>query len=227
METDEFGEHKSIFSLTHTNEFVGTCKSALEPTPACCGVNQCRRVYEREGKKKPPNLSGGAVGLVSAPRSWVEGLLSEALYFRRERSFIASLIATGPYQWMGLRLVPAGCPSFGRVASNIVWKPVGNKPRGDKTPNKPAPSLRGLYGSWRRRACLLSCAIPFAWSPKQPRSRMLCQELGHGGFIIGINPHERGRPGGPRQWDARFVLAALGLSVLSDGLCGWLADGYT
>jgi hypothetical protein len=24
---------------------------------------------------------------------------------------------------------------------------------------------------------------------------MLSQELGHGGFIAGINPHERGRPG--------------------------------
>jgi hypothetical protein len=33
------------------NEFVGFCKRAPEPTAACCGVNQCRRVYEEEEKK--------------------------------------------------------------------------------------------------------------------------------------------------------------------------------
>ena len=60
---DESGERESIFSLTHTNEFVGACRSAPEPTPACCGVNQCRRVYEREGKKTKPLRGGCRAGL--------------------------------------------------------------------------------------------------------------------------------------------------------------------
>jgi hypothetical protein len=34
------------------NEFVGFCKRAPEPNAACCGVNQCRRVYEEEEEKK-------------------------------------------------------------------------------------------------------------------------------------------------------------------------------
>jgi hypothetical protein len=48
---DEFGGRESIFSICHTNEFVGMRKRAPEPTAACCGVNPCRRDYEREGKK--------------------------------------------------------------------------------------------------------------------------------------------------------------------------------
>ena len=52
---DEFGGRESIFSICHTNEFVGTCKRAPEPAAACCGVNPCRRDYERgdrDGAKK-------------------------------------------------------------------------------------------------------------------------------------------------------------------------------
>jgi hypothetical protein len=44
---DEFGGRESIFSIPHTNEFVGMHKRAPEPTAACCGVNPCRRDYER------------------------------------------------------------------------------------------------------------------------------------------------------------------------------------
>ena len=44
---DEFGGRESIFSICHTNEFFGMRKRAPEPTAACCGVNPCRRDYER------------------------------------------------------------------------------------------------------------------------------------------------------------------------------------
>jgi hypothetical protein len=89
---DEFGEHESIFLLTHTNEFVGTCKRAPEPTPACCGVNQCRRVYEGQEKKLP---QGGLPGLLGTSFLGVS-FQPEALYLRRDCSYCKSSIATGP-----------------------------------------------------------------------------------------------------------------------------------
>jgi hypothetical protein len=65
---DEFGDGESIFSIPHTNEFVGMHKRAPEPTAACCGVNPCRRDYEREEKKKMQSAKkrAAAVGITGA-----------------------------------------------------------------------------------------------------------------------------------------------------------------
>lgn len=62
--------------------------------------------------------------------------------------------------------------------------------------------LRGLRVV-AAKAGPISYTTLVAWSPKQPRSLMLRQELGHGGFIAGVNPAERVPPGGSRQAAAR------------------------
>jgi hypothetical protein len=70
-----------MFLLAHTNEFVGTCKCAVEPTPACCGVNQCRRVYERK-EIKSQTTQGGLPGLLGTSFLGTQAYLLPKHYIR-------------------------------------------------------------------------------------------------------------------------------------------------